>query len=156
AFDPTTAPSPFHNNTCDGCHVRNGSGVPINTAGKLDLRLQEFMTDGVYTPYKAKDYTFTGAIRPMKLVFFDLQRDTSGLDGSRYSEPLAFPETLVERLQRRGDPRADDLYYNNKIMNFYGDSFHVTITGDYTYTWSYEPVGSQRMVVPNTRHNNEI
>src|SRR5262249_19356648 len=40
--------------------------------------------------------------------------------------------------------------------NFYGDSFHVTITGDYTYTWSYEPVGSQRMVVPNTRHNNEI
>jgi hypothetical protein len=72
AFDPQTAPAPFHNNTCDGCHVRNGSGVPINTAGKLDGALHEFMTGAEYNPYPVKDYTFTGQIRPMKLVFFDL------------------------------------------------------------------------------------
>ena len=77
AFDPQTAPAPFHNNTCDGCHVRNGSGIPINTAGTLDVALQEFMTGAEYNPYPVKDYTFTGQIRPMKLVFFDLQRVAS-------------------------------------------------------------------------------
>jgi hypothetical protein len=74
-FPAATAPAPFHNSTCDGCHVRNGSGIPINTQGTLDPALQEFMSGGVYTPYAVKDYTFTGQIRPMKLVFFDLQRD---------------------------------------------------------------------------------
>ena len=48
---PTKAPAPFHNNTCDGCHVRNGSGVPINTEDKLDAALREFMTDEKYVPY---------------------------------------------------------------------------------------------------------
>ena len=40
----------------------------------------------------------------------------------------------------RSPPRsvqAEDLYYNNKIMNFYGDSFHVTTPG-YSYAWNYE------------------
>ena len=114
--------------------MRNGSGVPINTAGKLDPALQEFMTDERRTtPYAVKDYTFTGQIRPMKLVFFDLQRDTTRVDASRYSEPLAFRRTCS-----RSPPRtvqAEDLYYNNKIMNFYGDSFHVTTPG-YNYTWN--------------------
>jgi hypothetical protein len=40
AFDPTMAKAPFHNNTCDGCHLRNGSGIPINPGGKLDAWLQ--------------------------------------------------------------------------------------------------------------------
>jgi len=30
---PESAKLPFHSNTCDSCHVRNGSGVPINTVG---------------------------------------------------------------------------------------------------------------------------
>ena len=47
---PSKAPAPFHNNTCDGCHVRNGSGVPINTEDKLDPALQEFMADATYIP----------------------------------------------------------------------------------------------------------
>ena len=38
AFDPKTAPAPFHNNTCDGCHVRNGSGIPINADVSLMWR----------------------------------------------------------------------------------------------------------------------
>lgn len=153
AFDAASAPSPFHNNTCDGCHVRNGSGVPINTAGKLDPALQEFMTAAEYNPYPVKDYTFTGQIRPMKLVFFDLKRDTTRLDSSRYSEPLAFPTFL-----RGGVPRtfpADDMYYNNKVMNFYGDSFHVTTPG-YGYDWSYEAASPGRMVVNVPRVNAEL
>jgi hypothetical protein len=46
ALDSETAPAPFHNNTCDGCHVRNGSGVPINTAGltpQAILELRAFL-----------------------------------------------------------------------------------------------------------------
>ena len=151
AFDPQKAPAPFHNNTCDACHVRNGSGVPINTAGKLDPALQEFMTAGVYNPYPVPDYTFTGQIRPMKLVFFDLQRDTTGLDASRYSEPLAFPVKL--KLPKGVD--AADLYYNNKIMNFYGDSFHVT-RPDYNYDWNYVKADPNRMVVNAARVNAEL
>ena len=105
AFDPQTAPAPFHNNTCDGCHVRNGSGIPINPAGTLDdgsgNPIQEFMTAAAYNPYPVKDYTFTGQIRPMKLVFFDLKRDAAWLEGasriddSVYSKPLAFSPSLV-------------------------------------------------------------
>ena len=151
AFDPQKAPAPFHNNTCDACHVRNGSGVPINTAGKLDPALQEFMTAGVYNPYPVPDYTFTGQIRPMKLVFFDLQRDTTGLDASRYSEPLAFPVKL--KLPKGVD--AANLYYNNKIMNFYGDSFPVTTPG-HNYVWNYETANSNRMVVNAARVNSEL
>jgi hypothetical protein len=99
AFNPATAPAPFHNETCDGCHLRNGSGVPINTTKTLDVWVQGcqganntppcFMTSGVYNPYvKGKDWSFTGEIRPMKLVFFDLARVTSAMDDSVYSKPL--------------------------------------------------------------------
>jgi len=153
SFDPQKAPSPFHNNTCDGCHVRNGSGVPINPAGKLDVTLQEFMTAGEYNPYPVKDYTFTGQIRPMKLVFFDLRRDVARLDSSRFSEPLAFASIMRASAPRTA--QADDLYYNNKIMNFYGDSFHATTPG-YSYAWTYEPANANRMVVRAPRLNAEL
>ena len=153
AFDPQTAPAPFHNHTCDGCHVRNGSGVPINTAGKLDNKLQKFMKDAVYNPYFERDYTFTGQIRPMKLIFLDLKRNTSGLDASRYSEPLAFPVNM--KAQPMGTIQSQVLYYNNKIMNFYGDSFHVTAPG-YSYGWSYEPADANRLVVNAPRFNREL
>jgi CxxC motif-containing protein (DUF1111 family) len=153
AFAAQTAPSPFHNNTCDGCHVRNGSGIPINTAGALDADLQEFMTGAAYNPYPVKDYTFTGQIRPMKLVFFDLQRDTTRVDSSVYSEPLAFPAALIAHPPRT--VQAANLYYSNKVMNFYGDSFHVTTPG-YSYVWNYEPANSNRMVVNTARVNSEL
>ena len=153
AFDAQKAPAPFHNNTCDGCHVRNGSGVPINTAGKLDGALQEFMTAGAYNPYPVKDYTFTGQIRPMKLVFFDLRRDTTRLDSSRYSEPLSFPARLRARPTRTVS--AADLYYNNKVMNYHGDSFHAT-TPDNRFDWTYEPASANRLVVSAARVNAEL
>ena len=153
AFSPTTAPAPFHNNTCDGCHLRNGSGIPINTAGMLDATLQQFMTAAAYNPYVVKDYTFTGQIRPMKLVFFDLKRVTSSINDSVYSEPLAFSADLVAQSQSAG--QTANLYYNNKIMNFYGDSFHVTRPG-YNYSWNYGPANSNRMVVNTARVNSEL
>ena len=151
SFDPDKAPAPFHNNTCDGCHVRNGSGVPIKPDGMLDKVLQKFMTSGVYKP--VPDYTFTGQIRSMKLVFFDLRRDTTRLDSSRFSEPLAFAPIMRANAPRTA--QADDLYYNSKIMNFYGDSFHATTPG-YSYDWTYEPSNPNRMVVDIKRLNAEL
>jgi hypothetical protein len=126
AFDPKTAPAPFHNSTCDGCHVRNGSGIPITPTSApggftLDAALQApqgFMTTAAYNPYgkgtptqPIKDYTFTGQIWPMKLVFFDLKRVTSSINDSVYSEPLAFSANQAPSAIRTGG-----LYYNNKIM----------------------------------------
>ena len=156
AFDPQKATVPFHNNTCDGCHVRNGSGVPINPQRTLDPALQEFMK-AAYNP--VKDYTFTGQIQPMKLVFFDLKRRTI-LDGSRYSEPLSpsFPPTIPLVPLRPARPRegaGDDRYYNNKVMNYYGDAFHVTKSSDYDYTWKYVDANPNRVVVKATRSNFE-
>jgi CxxC motif-containing protein (DUF1111 family) len=155
AFQTGDATVPYHNNTCDGCHVRNGSGIPINTDNKLDKLLDEFMvTDKDYNPYVAKkDYTFTGQIRPMKLVFFDLKRDTTRLDASRYSEPLSFSAEQVKGAARTTPP--DSFYYNNKIMNFYGDSFHVTTPG-YTYKWNYADAAASRLVVSAPRINAEL
>jgi hypothetical protein len=164
AFDPKTAPAPFHNNTCDGCHVRNGSGIPITPtiAGggyKLDASLQAprgFMTTAAYNPYPTKDYTFTGQILPMKLVFFDLGRVTSPNDDSVYSKPLAFSAIRAPSAVRTGD-----LYYNNMIMQFYGDSFHVAKSGNpnypiYNFDWSYESANANRMVVNTPRVNSEL
>jgi hypothetical protein len=115
------------------------------------------MTAGVYNPYAkqgicptlpagaCKDYTFTGTIHPMKLVFFDLNRRTSLLDSSVYSNPMAFT----------------GVYYANKIMNYYGDSFHVTLPSwkrpGYSYTWSYgtiDTVNPLIQVVDKTERKN--
>ena len=157
SFKPANAKAPFHNETCDGCHVRNGSGIPINTEGKLDALLREFMKDTAYEPSvgpngQKKDYTFTGQIRPMKLVFFDLHRDARALDASRYSEPLATPEAVVAPGPRKNED--DNLYYNNKVMNYFGDSFHVTTAGN-KYSWTYAEIkaGSDRLVVKVERKN---
>ena len=87
----------------------------------------------------------------MKLVFFDLKRVTShAYDDSVYSKPLAFSASQVA--QAPSAVQTANLYYNNKIMNFYGDSFHVTKPGNYNYpvynvAWSYGPANSNRMVV---------
>jgi CxxC motif-containing protein (DUF1111 family) len=159
-YDPSKAPAPFHNNTCDGCHVRNGSGVPINTAYKLDPALQEFMSNSKYVPHAnngVKDYTFTGEIRPMKLVFFDLQPNMARLSSSRYSQPLvASADALTNAPRTVG---VNDLYYNNKIMNYYGDSFHVTPPGAaavFDYAWNYEAANSNRLVVNVARVDAEL
>ncbi len=163
-YDPAKEPAPFHNNTCDGCHVRNGSGVPINPAGKLDPALQEFMSGNVYVPYaealeSKKDYTFTGVIRPMKLVFFDLQPGLARLNSSNYSDPLSASKQSIAHAPLAVS--SNDLYYNNKIMNYYGDSFHVSPAGatpDFNFAWNYQAANPKRIVVnpPDGRHNAEL
>ena len=165
-YDPAKAPAPFHNNTCDGCHVRNGSGVPINTDYKLDAVLRDFMSDKVYVPYAdngVKDYTFTGEIRPMKLVFFDLQPTIARDDASSYSQPLVASTEALANAPR--SVSADELYYNNMIMNYYGDSFHVTPPNApivFNFAWSYEPAktltqaANGRVVVDVPRTNAEL
>jgi Di-haem oxidoreductase, putative peroxidase len=138
--------------------VRNGSGIPIKPGTKmLDVFLQGppgcqgdscFMTAGAYDPYlnKRMDYTFTGTIQPMKLVFFDLKRRTSPIDPSVYDKPLG---------------PFSGLYYSSKIMNYYGDSFHVT-QGGYDYSWDYGtiPTGTDKpfiqVVDTSPRTNNEL
>ena len=135
---------PFHNNTCDGCHLRNGSGVPIKQGGKLDKVLQDWgMTANAYNPNVNNDYTFTGVVRPMKLVFFDLGRSTARASASTYSTPLAF--TPLTLLQPPRTVQASALYYDNAIMNYYGDSFHVTAGN--SYTWDYIPATPESQVV---------
>lgn len=146
-----SAKLPYHGKTCDGCHVRNGSGVPINTVGKLDAKMVD-MTTAVYNPSVDHDYTFTSVIRPMKMVFFDLGRSTVRADASVFSEPLSFtPLTLLK--PARGEEAS--LYYTNAIMNYYGDSFHVT-SGENNYTWSYEAAAPDTLVVPTARVNPEL
>jgi hypothetical protein len=149
AFTTATAKAPYHNYTCDGCHVRNGSGIPIKpnqptpTTGTLDPALQQYMNP-TYNPYvNGMDYTFTGVITPMKLVFFDLNRVTRRNDQSVYSDP-----------QEGG---VVGPFWANKIMNFYGDSFHVTNPA-YSYSWSYGPADANRLVVnpTNGRVNSEL
>jgi CxxC motif-containing protein (DUF1111 family) len=152
AFDEKDAKAPFHNNTCDGCHLRNGSGVPIKTKKVLDAKLQTYMKSAEYNPYVVKDYTFTGQIRPMKLVFFDLKRDAARLDGSRYSEPLAFSASMVAKAPRT--MKTDDLYYNTAVMNYYGDSFHETSKD--SVDWHYVEADAKRLVVPDARKNVEL
>jgi CxxC motif-containing protein (DUF1111 family) len=162
-YDASKAPAPFHNNTCDGCHVRNGSGVPINTQYKLDAAMtKEFMADTPFVPFAnghetEKDYTFTGVIRPMKLVFFDLQKPGARPRTSSYSEPLNASETALAAAPRT--VKTNELYYNNKIMNFYGDSFHVSPkegAAEFSYTWSFVKADTSRMVVSARRYNQEL
>ncbi|MFO1312811.1 MAG: di-heme oxidoredictase family protein [Burkholderiales bacterium] len=154
SFDPATAPVPFHNSTCDGCHVRNGSGVPINTKRTLDAAQQVYMKGTPYNVHNpVRDYTFTGDIQPMKLVFFDLGSRDARADASRYSTPLAF--TALTRLS---PPRtAVEVYYSNAVMNYYGDAFHVTRAPN-TYDWSFEniPPGDPSLVVNAPRTNPEL
>lgn len=163
-YDPSKAPAPFHNNTCDGCHVRNGSGVPINTDYELDAVLQQYMSGNKYVPYAngatTKDYTFTGVIRPMKLVFFDLHpfgRPSS----SHYSEPRVASAEALAKEPRTGGRNA--LYDDNKIMNYYGDSFHVTppnapqsAAAPFNYKWKYVTADADRLVVNLPRRDPEL
>ncbi len=159
-YDSSKAPAPFHNNTCDGCHLRNGSGVPINTQYKLDpVMTKEYMADTTYIPYANGnaadiDYTFTGVIRPMKLVFFDLQQEGSRPSTSTYSKPVNASDTALAAA-----PRTVKTYYNNKVMNFYGDSFHVSPkegAAEFGYSWNFVDADSIRLVVTASRLDPEL
>ena len=121
---------PFHNNTCDGCHVRNGSGVPINTPAR-------------WTPCCRRVHDGTATYNPTVNEGLHLHRgdpsDEAGLlrpaaQQRPHGRLALFGAACVHpahaRCSRRARYRSTDLYYNNTIMNFYGDSFHVTTPGN--------------------------
>jgi CxxC motif-containing protein (DUF1111 family) len=128
--------APFHGNTCDSCHIRNGSGIPLMPNGKLpEIHVEGDL--GMKSDYhvRTSDYTYTNKTYPdqevpsMKLVFFDL------------GEPLDPEASLFENLKLCDDddhtvPLELDLtpllppfdgrrFYFNKIMNFFGNSLQL-------------------------------
>ena len=134
--------SPFHGNTCDSCHIRNGSGIPLMPNGELP---QIHVDRGMAAVFRIneRDYTYTNTELPaMKMVLFDLKASAGplqhcGVEGEPGSSTEASPAP----------------YYANKIMNFYGNSFHVNQSaGLPTYELAYTPItqDSGFEVVANT------
>jgi hypothetical protein len=139
-FQEKNSTSPYHGNTCDSCHVRNGSGVPLMPNGKLP---EIHVKRGMKHDYKLTlDYTYSNSdhkgrpiqvLPSMKIVFIDLNdtADSSvSCDDNNNSVPKYSPPSAGEY--------PPDRYYTNKIMNFYGNSLHVNQKGDLpTYNMEY-------------------
>lgn len=139
-FQKDNASSPYHGNTCDSCHIRNGTGIPLKPDGNLSNIHQDVkhgMNPGyLFEPYLL-DYTYTNKgidpqnssqrkqiVTPMKLVLFDLNSTANQCDATGHT--------------------AAEPPYSNKYMNFYGNSFHVTQspTTAPAYQMVYTPVTS--------------
>ncbi|MCG6861127.1 MAG: hypothetical protein LJE70_07625 [Chromatiaceae bacterium] len=124
--------APFHGNTCDSCHVRNGSGIPLMPNGKLP---QIHVNGGMKADYhvKTSDYTYTNRtfanqeVPSMKMVFFDLvgpsETNRNECDDDNHTVP-----NEIDLVPIRPARRADELY-SNKIMNFYGNSLQLNQNG---------------------------
>ena len=150
--------SPFHGNTCDSCHIRNGSGVPLMPNGQLPAihTVADHSMKQDYNLHPTElDYTYTNqdleaaesrdrphaVIPSMKLVFFEIDGGTGPLevcDANNHTTPT----TTLDR------------FYNNKIMNFYGNSLHVNLKGTLpTYEMEHTailPVDSGYVLVDKT------
>lgn len=138
-FQPENHTALYHGNTCDACHIRNGSGAPVMPNGSLtQLQVDRGMLAGNYQLFPAPlDYTHTNKRVPaMKLVLFDPKSADTQCDANNHT--------------------TTNPYYNNKFMNFYGNSFHVNQTADAkpTYDLSYTDATNGFIVVdPTTRQS---
>jgi CxxC motif-containing protein (DUF1111 family) len=123
--------TPFHGNTCDSCHIRNGSGIPLKPNGELP---NIHVDRGMNRVFKIneRDYTYTNPELPsMKMVLFDL-KDSAERNEQCTAEALPTIGSAEDSLSQ---------YYANKVMNFYGDSFHVNQSGNLpTYDMAYTPI----------------
>jgi len=132
-FQVASHKSPFHGNTCDSCHVRNGSGIPLMPNGRLHESYKERgMNEDFDIPLAARDYTYTNTELPsMKMVLFDLKDSAAPLeqcDANDHTQPRTGTHSL-------------DQFYTNKIMNFYGNSLHVNQQNNLpTYAMEYVPI----------------
>lgn len=130
-FQVANQQSPFHGNTCDSCHIRNGSGIPLMPNGKLP---QIHVDRGMNATFKIneRDYTYTNTNLPaMKMVLFDLKAGSDRIEQCDANDRAVPGETAASL----------DPYYTSKIMNFYGNSFHVNQSGGLpTYTMTYIPI----------------
>ena len=113
-FQVADAQAEFHGNTCDACHIRNGGGIPLMPNGKLP---QIHVDKGMLEKYKiSRDYTYSNPELPsMKMVLFDLKGDEDSVNYHKLLDANARKTILDSPLS----------LFNNRIMNFYGDSFHV-------------------------------
>jgi len=124
-FQVANHTSPFHGNTCDSCHVRNGSGIPLMPNGKLpEIHRQRGMNEDFRITHR--DYTYTNVVAPptggpetairfpsMKMVLFDINAPSEAqeeCDADDHTIPLTAPSNE---------------FYTNKVMNFYGNGLHV-------------------------------
>ncbi|MGV6827491.1 MAG: hypothetical protein ACWA5Q_11000 [bacterium] len=131
-FQPQDAATPFHGNTCDSCHVRNGSGIPLMPNGKLaKIHTDRGMKDEVYEINR--DYTYSNPELPaMKMVLFDLKDD-------RENQAVCDADDHTTLTRTPSD--SGIAYYNNKIMNFYGNSIHVNQHNNLpTYHMEYQKI----------------
>ena len=84
-FQVANHQSPFHGNTCDSCHIRNGSGIPLMPDGKLpqihvDRGVRSMRSDFALH----HDYTYSNKNLPsMKMVLFDLKDTGEHLEQCR-------------------------------------------------------------------------
>lgn len=138
-FQTENATAPYHGNTCDSCHIRNGGGIPLMPNGLLpQIHVARGMNENfIIHP----DYTYSNKppLPSMKMVLFDLpykseEPDSCGGNEAPQSDPVALAAKQV---------------YSNKIMNFFGDSFHVNQINKQNqtvrlpfYTMSYEPISA--------------
>ena len=123
--------APYHGNTCDSCHIRNGSGIPLMPNGKLPkIHVDRGMNETFRI--NERDYTYTNPKLPaMKMVLFDLRAGPPRIEQCN-ADDQSSPASSVP---------ADDPYFTNKVMNFYGDSLHVNQSGGLpTYTMAYVPI----------------
>jgi hypothetical protein len=130
-----TGLAPFHGNTCDSCHVRNGSGIPLMPNGKLPLLHFDdngnpiMKADYHVRTGKDGDYTYTNKTYPtrevpsMKMVFFDLGEPVdpkrSKCDDNDHTVPKGIDFLPLEPASSR------NRLYSNKIMNFFGNSLQL-------------------------------
>ncbi|MCF6225479.1 MAG: hypothetical protein L3J22_04135 [Xanthomonadales bacterium] len=129
-FQVADATAEFHGNTCDSCHIRNGGGVPLMPNGKL----AKIHTDrGMLADYQVSlDYTYSNKVLPsMKMVLFDLRQDEASIN---YAQ-------LLNKNERQNLLSIPLPLYNNRIMNFFGNSLHVNQKDQYpTYSMQYVAV----------------
>ncbi len=139
--------TPFHGNTCDSCHIRNGSGIPLMPNGQLSqIQVDNHMKAEFQLNPRRLDYTYTNldfsdlavdklpkqVIPSMKLVFIDVRETTLGPLEKCDANDHTVPKDI-------NYPR--DRVYRNKIMNFYGNTFHVNLSdGLPSYAMEYIPI----------------
>lgn len=130
-FQVANQKSPFHGNTCDSCHIRNGSGIPLMPNGKLPKIHVDRGMDEIFK-INGRDYTYTNRELPsMKMVLFDPTEKSGRLEQCDVAGQ-AMPGSAES---------PPDQYYSNKVMNFYGNSFHVNQSGGLpTYNMAYTPI----------------
>ena len=143
---PTRRLLPFHNNTCDGV-PRAQRKRRAHQARSSSTRCcqKQYMTADEYNAQRQRRLHLhrhdppdeAGVLRPAARNVAGAPRCIALLGAAR-----VYPADVVR--SRRGTAQADDLYYNNKIMNYYGDSFHVKKATSST-------TGTSRQPTPN-RH----